>query len=76
LRRLKLSIARTEFWYNRAAADGWGMELIDYAVRIADSPSRGEVCPHFLATSKALRGPGPCLPCSLRRVVPVESSPD
>jgi hypothetical protein len=52
--RLQLSIARAEFTVNPAAAAGRLMELIDYAVRIADSPSRGEACAHFLATLKVL----------------------
>ena len=52
--RLQASIASAEAEYDTAASKGRLIELLDYAARIGDLPSRGEAFARVLATVRSL----------------------
>lgn len=52
--RLQAGIASAEAEYDTAASEGRLIELLDYAARIGDLPSRGEAFARILATVRSL----------------------
>ena len=52
--RLQAGIASAEAGYDTTASEGRLIELLDYAARIGDLPSRGEALACILATARSL----------------------